>query len=86
VGALFDAGLISLESSGKNVISSQVSEAALKAPGCNSEMKIPLTPQHLEYLTDMRHYCSLVIALDTDFVMLGCGEVQMHDAGLRQAV
>jgi hypothetical protein len=49
-------------------------------------MKIPLTPQHLECLTDMRHYCSLVIALDTDFIKLGCGEVQMHDAGLRQAV
>lgn len=50
VDALFDSGLISFESSGKIVVSSQVSEAALMALGCNSEMKIPLTPKHLGYL------------------------------------
>ncbi len=51
VDALFDKGLISFEDTGEILISSQLSEAALKALGCNSKMKIALKPEHAKYLS-----------------------------------
>lgn len=48
--ALFDRGLISFKDTGDILISSQLSEAALKALGCNAKMKITLELEHAKYL------------------------------------
>ena len=48
--ALFDKGLISFEDTGEIMISSQLSESALKSLGCSSEMKVALKPEHAKYL------------------------------------
>jgi putative restriction endonuclease len=52
--ALFDKGLISFQDTGEIMVSSQLSESALKSLGCSSKIRVLLKPEHLKYLAHHR--------------------------------
>ncbi len=51
---LFDKGLISFQDTGEIMISSQLSEPALRSLGCSSTIRVALKPEHAKYLAHHR--------------------------------
>lgn len=54
---LFDKGYISFDDEGKILISSYVSESDLSILNCSRELKVEISPQHLNYLAWHRQHC-----------------------------